>query len=170
MAKAAAIPAEVEADFARFWAAYPRRPGDARHMALVNFAKLVKGGVPAEALIASAGVYAKHIADSAIAPTFIQQAKTWLNQRRFEDFPAPAPSAPGPEGPDDHPLAWLRAGMSEGDFRAWILPLRVENRDGALCIIARTSLARDRVRNAWGRAIAEQLGEVSWIVERTPQP
>lgn len=162
------ITPEIQAAFERFWAAYPRRPGDARHMALVNFAKLMKAGESAEALIASAGAYAKHIADRATDPIFIQQAKTWLNQRRFEDFPASAPSAPSPEGPVGDPaLEFLRPIAGAADFGSWISPLRVETRGKDVAVIAPRQFALDHVRRTWGREIVAVLGPVNWIVERS---
>jgi hypothetical protein len=163
-------PLEVAAAFERFWTAYPVRPGNPRHPAQQAFTKLVKAGEPVEALIASAGVFAQHHRRLATDPLFIPHARTWLAQRRFEDFPASTPSAPSPEGPVDHPLSWLRAELGDADFGAWIGPLRVEDRAGVLTIIARTGVARDRVRQAWGRLITDRLGAVGWIVERNEQP
>ncbi|MBI1407326.1 MAG: hypothetical protein GC145_14525 [Caulobacter sp.] len=164
MAKPPAIPAE----FAQFWAAYPRRPGDARHLAGVEFAKLLKGGEIAEALIASARLYADHCRAQGIDGRYIPMGRTWLAQRRFEDFPASALAAPSPEGPAGDPaLEFLRPLVSAADFASWIAPLRVELRDGDLVVICRTGIALDRVRREWGRRIEGELGPTTWIIERT---
>lgn len=165
MAKGIAIPAE----FAAFWAAYPRRPGDARYPASVAFAQLVKAGESAEALVASAGVFAAHCRRESIAGQFIPMGRTWLSQRRFEDFQASASdSAPRPESPAADPrLAWLSDEIGRDTFGSWIAPLRVEDRLGRLTIIARTQLALDRVRRSWGERITARLGAVDWVIERS---
>lgn len=168
MVKAPAKP-QLHAAFGAFWAAYPRRPGDARAPAGVLFTALVQAGEDAGALVASAGVFADHCRAQGIAAKFIPMARTWLHQRRFEDFAASASdSAPSPQSPAaDHPLAFLVEDAGEAAFASWIAPLRVENRAGSPTVIARTQLALDRVRKDWGRPIAARLGPVGWIVERT---
>ncbi len=158
----------TSAEFDRFWAAFPKRPGDARHPASVEFAKLIKAGVAAEALVASAVAYADHVKRQSIAPQYLPMGKRWLAERRHEDFPASAPSAPSPEGPAGDPaLDFLRAVLSAADFASWIARLRVEERAGRLTIIARTGTALERVRREWGGKITAQLGPVDWIVERS---
>lgn len=155
--------------FDAFWAAYPKRPWNPRARALKVFAKLVKARVDPAALIGAAGVFAADCQTRAIAPDFIPYASTWLTDRRDLDFPASTPSAPSPEGPgaSEHALGWLlQAGVAAADFGAWISPLRVEDRAGVTTIIARTGVARDRVRQTWGRLIIDRLGAVDWIVER----
>jgi len=78
---------EVDADFEKFWSAYPKRAGQnpkkpARHM----FAKLVRGGVDPNDIIDGAKKYAKQMAGERKFNTeFVAQAKTWLNQERWKD-------------------------------------------------------------------------------------
>ncbi len=168
MTRAPAKPV-LHAAFGAFWAAYPRRPGDARAAAGALFTALVKAGEDAGALVASAAVFAAHCRDQGVAGQFIPMARTWLHQRRFEDFAASASdSAPSPQSPAaDHPLGFLLEAAGEAAFASWIAPLRVEDRAGCPTVIARTQLALDRVRKDWGRPIAARLGAVGWIVERT---
>lgn len=163
------LSAPILAAFERFKAAYPARPGNPWAPARELFAKLVKGGEDAEGLTRSAAVFAADCARRRIDPEFIPHARTWLKQRRFEDFPAPArDSAPGPERPAaDDRLDFLRAVTGPDYFASWIAPLRVEDRAGAVVLIARTGIARDRVQRDFGDRIAEALGPFTWTVERT---
>lgn len=92
-------------DFDRFWTVYPKRIGqNPKHPASLKFLRAVKQGADPEAIIASARRYA--IECSGIEDrTFVTQAVTWLNQRRWEDGPgllpegAEMPKTTGPPAP-----------------------------------------------------------------------
>lgn len=66
-----------------------------------------------------------------------------------------------------HPLAWMRAHMTEGAFVSWIWPLTVSGQPGALTLTAPLALTRDRVIQDWGHLIRRQLGDVEWRIEGT---
>lgn len=157
---------QLQAAFDRFKAAYPARPGNPWAPAREVFAKLVKAGEDPDALIASAAVFAADCARRRLDPDFIPHARTWLKQRRFEDF-APAAKATEPAGDVDHPLHFLLAITGPDYFASWIAPLRLDMTGETPVIVARTRIARDRVERDFGRRIAEQLGPVAFIVERT---
>jgi len=149
--------------FERFWSAYPRRPENPKAPARQVFARLVKGGDSAEALIAAAGRYAAFCKASGKDPLFIPHARTWLNQRRFEDFAedAQASASSAPEPSPEHPLDFLRPIAGEG-FASWIAPLAVDLAVVPPVVTAPTAFARDTVRARWGREIEARLGLVEW--------
>ena len=80
----------------KFWKAYPSR-GDAANPkapALEKFARAVKGGADPEEIIAAAARYAEVERRAGRAGTDkVAQAVTWLNQRRWGDYPAAAPAS-----------------------------------------------------------------------------
>ncbi|MFN3858394.1 MAG: hypothetical protein ACK4RV_11670 [Caulobacter sp.] len=157
----------LQTAFERFWTAYPKRRPNPKAMALSLFERLVRKGEDAEQLITAAERYAQECAALGVENDFIVHAKTFLRQRRFEDYQASAPAeaAPSPDGPD-HPLAFLLAEAGPADFGAWIAQLRVEIREGRTTIVGRTGLALNQVERRWGSAIRQQLGPVDWAVDR----
>jgi hypothetical protein len=77
-------------DFERFWQAYPKREGaNPKAPARKRFLALQKAGEPVDAIVAAARRYADKEHDR-VGTRFIAQAVTWLNQRRWEDYPEPA--------------------------------------------------------------------------------
>lgn len=144
--------------FDRFWAAYPYRLDNPKAAAREVFARRVREGADPAAIVAAAGRYAAFFKATGRDAIFLPHARSWLNQRRYEDFPAPAP--PTPAAPIDHPLAWLINEIGLDAWESWIGPLRV---DGAT-ITARTRLALETVAGRWGRVIEARLGEVAWKV------
>lgn len=93
---------DLKAPFQSFWAAYPQRKGsNPRKPAEDKFAAAVKGGFAPEQIIAAAGRYAEECRkDGQVGTSFVAQAVTWLNQRRFEDYAAPPPSGASPALPE----------------------------------------------------------------------
>jgi len=75
-------------EFERFWQAYPPRyGGSAKAEAARVFATLVQKGDDPEALIAAAGRFAEEMEQTERTNTsYVPMARTWLNQRRFEDY------------------------------------------------------------------------------------
>lgn len=80
----------------RFWKAYPSR-GEAANPkapALEKFFRVVKAGADPEEIIAAAARYAEVERRAGRAGTEkVAQAVTWLNQRRWGDYPAAAPAS-----------------------------------------------------------------------------
>lgn len=168
MRKDRPVPAEVQAAFDLFWAAYPRPLENPKKPALRVFADLVASGVDHEALVRAAGAYRAFVKANAIAPKFIPHARTWLNQGRHEDWmtadvPASAPDAgPNPE----HPLAALFDSVGPDRWASYFAPLAVNRTDNGVMVIALTRFALDRVRDGWGRDIEALLGPVTWAVRK----
>lgn len=159
-----ALSAVQLAVFERFWAAYPRRPENPKAAARAVFGRLLLAGVDPEAIVAGAAAYAALCRREAKDPKFIPHARTWLSQRRFEDYQdeAPASAPAGEPSPEPHPLAWLLAEIGEEAWRSWIAPLRVETTADGARVVARTGFALDRVRRDWGRRIETHYGQVVW--------
>lgn len=82
----------VALEFDRFWASYPaRRGGNPKHPARLKFEAAVRYGASAEHIIAAAAHYAQEQAQlKHVGTEYVAQARTWLSQRRWEDYPAPA--------------------------------------------------------------------------------
>jgi len=122
------LPTALRADFEAFWAAFPLRKPNPRALAEKAFAKAVKRGAKPADLIAAAGAYAAEVKRQGVAETFIVHARTFISQDRWQDYvpkgEAAAPSASASVA--DHPL-WLAlcSHLSEAEFRAWILPLKL---------------------------------------------
>jgi len=85
-------PAREPSRFDEFWQAYPRRDGDnPRKPAETKFNALVKSGLDPAMLIDAIRKYAGANV-SKIGTPYIPQASTWLNQQRWSDHAAVAPS------------------------------------------------------------------------------
>lgn len=86
-----------------FWPTYPKREGsNPKAPARTAFAVAVKSGADPSAIVAAAGRYAASIAKSNQTGTrFVAQAKTWLHQKRWQDYPEEAAQAAGPPRPPD---------------------------------------------------------------------
>ncbi len=123
--KTAPVSMAVRTAFDRFMAAYPARGDNPRAPALVVFDRLVAQGDDAEQLVAAAGRFASAMKTEGREARMIPHARTWLSQRRFEDYltdaPASALQGPNPE----HPLHWLAAEIGDAAWVSYIGPLTV---------------------------------------------
>jgi hypothetical protein len=88
--------APLNADFEDFWKVYPKRDGaNPKEPAKQKFAAAVKSGADPGEITAAAGRYAAECMRKQIARTDkVAQAVTWLNQKRWGDYPASAAAAP----------------------------------------------------------------------------
>lgn len=80
--------------FDAFWLIYPKRKGcNPKAPARTKWDRAIKKGVEPERIINSAKAYADELKDLGQSGTeFVCQAKTWLNQQRWEDY-APDPGS-----------------------------------------------------------------------------
>ena len=158
-----ALPRALRADFEAFWNAYPRRNPNPRAVAEAAFARAVADGAQPEDLVRAADAYATECRKNGVAPTFVVHARTFLVQRRYEDYLRAAPPAPAATArvAIDHPL-WphMQARVSESDFRRWLLPLRcVSIVAGAHAVLkAPSRFHRDWVRQHFDLALKAGLG------------
>jgi hypothetical protein len=105
--------------FDEFWRVYPKR-GDAanpRKPASEKFERAIRGGADPAVIIAAAARYAEIESTAGRSNTEkIAQAVTWLNQQRWQDYPAAMPTGvfvpPDPSMPSD---AELRARYAARD-------------------------------------------------------
>jgi hypothetical protein len=156
--KAVVLSPDMAGAWYRLRAAYPKRTGpDPTSLAKAIFADLVKIGEDAEGLIAAAARYTATKPD----PKFVPQLKTWLRQRRFEDYGPEAEPAPAIAlDADHHPFRGLVDRVGIGRWATWFKPLRLE-RDGELSVvIAPSKFHADRVRADFGTVLSDILGEM----------
>lgn len=166
--KAPAPSQAVRTAFDRLMTAYPARGDNPRAPALAVFARLVATGEEPEALIRAAGRFAEVMKAEGREPRMIPHTRTWLSQRRFDDYLTDVPaSAPGdaPRPNPEHPLFWLAAEIGEAAWLSYIGPLTVEEEAGMPLIVARTAFQLDRLRKAgWQAMIEARLGVACWRV------
>lgn len=80
--------------FTDFWGSYPRRLGaNPKAAAQKKYTALIKSGIDPERIVNSAKAYADECKTlRQIGTQFVAQARTWLNQERYNDY-APDPSS-----------------------------------------------------------------------------
>lgn len=159
------VSAAVQTAFYALMKAYPARGDNPRAPALKVFADLVAEGEDPAILVAAAGRFAAVLKAEAREARMIPHTRTWLSQRRFEDYltddQASAPAGPNP----DHPLFWLAAEIGDAAWLSWISPLTVATEAGLPLVTARTAFQLDRIRQAgWIKQIEARLGVACWRV------
>lgn len=170
MKRGITLPARLAPAFAEFWAAYPPRRPNPRALAEAAFAAAVKAGVKPAQLVAAARAYAAECQAKGVKEEFIVHARTFLAQRRFEDYLAPAPA--------DHVAdankmvepahAWwpaFRGWITPAGFAQWIAPLVwvVESEDfdtgrRNVTLRAPSAFHRDHVRERYLEPLKAALG------------
>lgn len=155
--------------FERFWGAYPPPGENPKAPAREVFARRVREGADPEAVVRAAAAYAAACKSAGKDCQFIPHARTWLSQRRYEDY---APTPPADAAPDllpPHPLAFMVQRAGADAFRSWLEPLRVDLDARPVRIIAPHRLSLDRVRSTYGADLTAWFGPVEWVVERSPR-
>lgn len=97
--KHAQSPDATDAKFDEFWAAYPERHGNPKEPARLKFQAAIKAGADPDDIIRGARNYASFMQRDGKDSKYIAHAKTWLNEKRWNDY---LRSPPPPK---------LRAGM-----------------------------------------------------------
>ena len=158
------VPAAVQAAFERLMDAYPARGDNPRTPALAVFARLVETGDDPEAIVRAAVRFDQVMTAEKREKRMIPHTRTWLSQRRFDDYLTDAPASAGDALPNpEHPLAFMAEDTGLASWRSYLEPLTVETIDGAIVITARTRFALDHIRKAWwDRQIEARLGPVQW--------
>jgi hypothetical protein len=77
---------ETNVKFQEFWDAYPEKYGNPKTPALSIFRAVVKAGTDPDLIIRGAKNYAADIRRSGKGQDYTAHAKTWLNQRRWEEY------------------------------------------------------------------------------------
>lgn len=123
MTQQALFPKTVSEAFERFWRAYPPRRPNPKADAERKFFAIVKRGGDPELLVGAAGRFREECEQLGTHSAFIPQARTWLHQDRWRDYPAPADAGPvkdrskAPEGSVEERL---RAAIGDAEYFAWI--------------------------------------------------
>src|SRR5262245_10210482 len=93
-----------------FWKAEPSRgkASNPRHAARVKFDAAVRDGADPRQIIAAARQWSNAEAENKTDPKYVAMAATWLHQKRFHDYTAPAAEVAGFTAYPDSP-----------QFRAW---------------------------------------------------
>ncbi len=170
MRRGVTLPAELAPAFAEFWAAYPPRRPNPRALAEAAFAAAVKAGATPKQLVAAAGAYAAECRAKGVKEEFIVHARTFLAQRRFEDYLAPATANHLPETSKmvepAHPW-WpaFRGWITPAGFAQWIAPLVCvggvtdgEGRPLNATLRAPSAFHRDHVRERYSEPLKAALG------------
>lgn len=74
--------------FEQWWSHYPKRPNNPKQPAWEVWQRFEKAGTlpPLAEMIAAAERYGDLMKRERVEPKFIAHARTWLHQRRFEEF------------------------------------------------------------------------------------
>ncbi len=180
MKRGVALPAELASAFAEFWAAYPKRSPNPRALAEAAFAAAVKAGAKPAELVAAAGAYAAECRAKGVREEFIVHARTFLAQRRFLDYLAPATAGQvvtaGAVEEPTHPW-WpaFRGRISPASFAQWIVPLLcvggeidAEGQQISVKLNAPTAFHRDYVRERYNELLkaALHIARIDWEAGR----
>lgn len=152
-------PPEYTSEFLAFWQAYPHRPGNPKARAAHAFAELVAEGIEPSRLAQAAGRFAADCRRRGLAADYIPHARTWLAQRRYEDYEAEA---------DDERTAsaepagglWpaLQGLMTPAEYRSWIEPLSVEIDGDHATVTAPSKFAAQRIASQYDAVLRKALG------------
>jgi len=166
------LPDGLRGAFAEFWAAYPPRSPNPRALAETAFAAAIRDGATPEQLVGAARGYAAEVRAKGIGEAFVVHARTFLAQRRFQDYAAtPAEGGSGSAAPEpigavaepDH--AWwpaFKGRVSAAEFRTWIMPLKLCGTAPApfdtAILEAPSRFHRDMVRERFAEPLKAALG------------
>jgi hypothetical protein len=145
-----ALPRALEADFARFWAAYPERRPNPRAVAEKEFAKAIKAGAAADDLVLAAGGYAAEVKRLGTANDFIVHAATFLRQARWRDYLPTAEALIGVHtGAEPRHSLWpaMKPHLDASTFNAWIGRCQVVEMGEGLTLITTNRVVAQRVRD-----------------------
>ena len=178
MKRGAPLPGELLGLFADFWDAYPYRRPNPRALAEAAFAAAVKAGAKPADLVAAAVAYAAECKAKGVAEAFVVHARTFLAQRRFEDYLAPATGQGVVSNKlvePDHPW-WpaFRGRHSAVEFRTWIVPLTLCGTAPApfdIAILeAPSAFHRDIVRDRYAKPLKVALRVKQLMLRHVGEP
>jgi uncharacterized protein YdaU (DUF1376 family) len=148
-------------EFEVFWEAYPKRPGDPEAQAEWAWQEMLQGdGLPplAEILAAIKRWAAARAAtgDEALTP----YARTWLLEKRWQDWPAPPPPEPHKrDWADAYPDTWgkLKAATTPNEWAFWLGKCTINGL--AHVLYTPDNLTREKVEQKYGTQIRAMFGD-----------
>lgn len=155
-----ALPRALEADFARFWAAYPERRPNPRALAEREFVRAVKAGAAVHDLEVAAAGYAAEVKRLGTANDFIVHAATFLRQARWRDYLATPSLQVGGSAEPFHPL-WpaMKPHIDASTFSAWIGRCQVVEMGEGLTLITTHRVVAQRVRDDFLPLLRRAVGK-----------
>lgn len=113
--------AKPSGEFEDFWKAYPKRKGaNPKSPAERKFVAAVKSGVDPGEIVASARRYADACrSDGSFGSGYVAQALTWLNQQRWQDYPATNGAAAEEVPRETLERGWRACLQAEREGRGW---------------------------------------------------
>jgi uncharacterized protein YdaU (DUF1376 family) len=155
-----ARPPEIS-DFDRFWEAYPHQAGDPETGAIAAWESLESSGeLPKiDDLIAAVNRW-KAARKLEKDPPFAPFAKTWLAEKRWLDWPEPAPPEPHKrDWADAYPDTWarLKARLTPNEWAFWLGKCTING--PAHVLYTPDELTRDRVEAKYRQAISSMFGD-----------
>lgn len=130
-------PRHLLEEFEAFWAAYPKRTGNPKDAARKQWLRLAHARQlpPLNDMIAAAKAYASHLKREQVKPEFIAHTRTWLFQKRFEDWLTAEQKGLDAPPPPDIPKALQRAvDHTPGLWTFWLSKCEVSVTDDTITI------------------------------------
>jgi hypothetical protein len=159
---------DFEAEFAAVWAIYPKRPGNPRHAAMVEFVKLGKRGSlpPLDELIRAIRSYAAYCAREQLRPSLIAHTRTWLYQHRWADWLTPVENRSATDFTNLPPI--LERFAKTIGAQAWnniFSDCTISASDSHIVIRPRSQFMAEKIESGYGSTI-ERFTDRSVVVER----
>lgn len=146
--------------FEKFWDAYPKRQGDPEGAAELAWDEAAKRpdfpGVDAIVAALSRWKTARKLESD---PPFAPYAKTWLAEKRWNDWPAPPPPEPHKrDWAEAYPDTWgkLKASLTPNEWAFWLGKCTINGPPHVL--YTPDKFTREKVETKYGAQIAAMFG------------
>lgn len=136
-------------EFEAFWAAYPRRVGNPKDPARKQWMKLARAGQlpPLSDMITAVKSYRAYIARENIQGEYIAHTRTWLFQKRFEDWLSANQKGLEMPAAPDVPKALSRAVEIKPALVEWLKGCTVNVTDDTITICPKSPFEADYITN-----------------------
>lgn len=154
-------PPPVTDEFKKFWDAYPKRQGDPESAAEMAWDLLKNSGdLPKIDVLLSAVTRWKAARKLESDPPFAPYAKTWLAEKRWNDWPEPPPPEPHKrDWAEAYPDTWakLKASTTPNEWAFWLGKCTVNGPPHVL--YAPDKMTREKVEQKYGARISAMFGD-----------
>lgn len=151
-----ALPHHLTGPFEALWQALPHRPGDPKSAARLVFAEAAAKVDPA-LLVLAAGRYADQVRELGTPALYLPATRTWLRERRFEDFLQAEPEQPRVDrSVSQDPLVdrLVAAGAPRSEVAAFQDRFRIEEEGGQVRMVCASPWVRDQLSVRWAPVLA----------------